>query len=408
MSTMTRVHRHPQDLPTVSSPSSSNNMPPSPPTATAAATPSPIPGSRIGSLTTARDPNLRDQGVTSPSIEEGTEKSSDHHSSGPLEHGPKSDANGAQKLWNGSLQAPALASNARLRIHFEDVAHPGVAEFLAVMPVPTLLQAAISNVQKHLFTPSGKQPDASQISASPTSPNASPTATFFPTSSSSLAPPQKPIRRPEKWTPQEVRSVTLAIRSMGGVAYTTGTDLDDAHKEIHLSISYLDQVLKSSGEKLNKPEADEAFRFELMGVVTHEMVHAFQHNACSTCPGGLIEGIADYVRMKSGLGASHWNPWPASKKTRGEKWDEGYQKTAWFLDWVEKQTAMGVVGRLNFEMRNRSWADGDLWKDVVGESVKDMWHRYECSWDEMNRRHEKEKEEQEAAERRTHHNGVWL
>lgn len=39
-----------------------------------------------------------------------------------------------------------------------------------------------------------------------------------------------------------------------------------------------------------------------MGVCVHEMVHCWQWNAKGTCPGGLIEGIADYVRLRSGLG----------------------------------------------------------------------------------------------------------
>lgn len=35
------------------------------------------------------------------------------------------------------------------------------------------------------------------------------------------------------------RSVTLVLREMDGVAYTTGSDLDNDHKEIHFNTSYI-------------------------------------------------------------------------------------------------------------------------------------------------------------------------
>ena len=46
-------------------------------------------------------------------------------------------------------------------------------------------------------------------------------------------------------------------------------------------------------------------------------MHCWQYNGLGTCPGGLIEGIADYIRLKDGLAPPHW--------TRGGKhWDDGY------------------------------------------------------------------------------------
>lgn len=48
-------------------------------------------------------------------------------------------------------------------------------------------------------------------------------------------------------------------------------------------------------------------------------VHVFQYDAKGTCPGGLIEGIADFVRLKAGLAPPHWKPGPRSR------WDEGYE-----------------------------------------------------------------------------------
>lgn len=47
---------------------------------------------------------------------------------------------------------------------------------------------------------------------------------------------------------------------MGGIAYTTGSELDDDHKEIHFSTDYVGGL-----------SADRV-KHEILGVVRHEMV----------------------------------------------------------------------------------------------------------------------------------------
>lgn len=285
------------------------------------------------------------------------------------------------------VKKPSLCPKARLRIHLEDLGHPAISKFTNVIPIANLLENAIRCVEAHLFTtPSDSHSNDTTIARPP---------------------PQRPIPNPT-WKPQEVRSLTLILRPMDGVAYTSGTDLDEAHKEINLSLNYLEAIIKkfysrststsspeSSTSAAHDKKADAAFLHEVLGVVTHETVHAFQHNAHSTCPGGLIEGIADYVRMKSKLGAAHWNPWPANKKTRGERWDSGYEKTAWFLQWVEEHIGgVGCVGRLNETMRKEKWEDGKVWKAVMGGvSVDECWELYRSNWEEMNKHHDGDKDD---------------
>lgn len=46
----------------------------------------------------------------------------------------------------------------------------------------------------------------------------------------------------------------------------------------------------------------------------------FQWTGENTCPSGVIEGIADWVRLKEGLGPPHWS-------RKGESWDQGYNIT---------------------------------------------------------------------------------
>ena len=150
---------------------------------------------------------------------------------------------------------------------------------------------------------------------------------------------------------------------MGGVAYTTGLEIDDDHKEIHLSLDYIKGV---SDRTPGRAAA------EIQGVLVHEMVHAWQWNALGTAPGGLIEGIADWVRGQAGLAPPHW------KKEPVDRWDAGYQHTGYFLEWIEKEFGRGSVRRINASLKNKAY-DDNLWELLFGKSVKALWETYEAS-----------------------------
>lgn len=70
--------------------------------------------------------------------------------------------------------------------------------------------------------------------------------------------------------------MVLILRSMPGVAYTTG---DAQNKEIYFSLDYIEQSASRAHD-------------EILGVLVHEVVHCYQYDAKGTCPGGLIEGVA--------------------------------------------------------------------------------------------------------------------
>jgi len=55
-------------------------------------------------------------------------------------------------------------------------------------------------------------------------------------------------------------------------------------------------------------------RREINGVLVHELVHALQYSGKDSCPGGLIEGIADWVRLQAGLAPPHWKEKPQNWK----------------------------------------------------------------------------------------------
>lgn len=73
------------------------------------------------------------------------------------------------------------------------------------------------------------------------------------------------------------------------------TELDNDHKEIHFSLGYINGISPTS-----------RLTHEITGVLTHELVHCYQWDAKGSCPGGLIEGIADWVRLNCDLSPPHW------------------------------------------------------------------------------------------------------
>ncbi|KAF9486422.1 plant basic secretory protein [Pholiota conissans] len=152
--------------------------------------------------------------------------------------------------------------------------------------------------------------------------------------------------------PRNVKQISLILRSMDGVAHTTGSK---AHKEIHYSLDYI---------KATKHRA----RDEIMGVLVHEVVHCYQYDGHGSCPGGLIEGMADYVRLQADLGPPHWKP-------KGGKWDMGYDGTAYFLNWIEQKIGKGTVRKLNACMKGRKYHE-KMFEDLCGKSVDTLWMEY--------------------------------
>jgi len=147
---------------------------------------------------------------------------------------------------------------------------------------------------------------------------------------------------------------------MDGIAYTTGSH---SEKEIHFSLDYIAELRNRAKD-------------EIEGVLTHEVVHCFQYNAKGTAPGGLIEGIADYVRLRAGFTPPHWT------RTGGDKWDAGYQTTGYFLDWIENRYGKGTVQELNEGIKEREW-DEKMIKEVTGRKVGKLWKIY-CAYLEGN------------------------
>ncbi|CAH1444951.1 unnamed protein product [Lactuca virosa] len=149
---------------------------------------------------------------------------------------------------------------------------------------------------------------------------------------------------------KNIARVSVFIDDMDGVAYTS-------NDEIHVSANYIQGY---SGD----------VKTEITGVLYHEMTHVWQWNGNGQAPGGLIEGIADYVRLKAGYAPSHW-----VKPGQGDRWDQGYDVTARFLDYCNGLRD-GFVAELNNKMRN-GYNDG-YFVDLLGKTVDQLWAEYKA------------------------------
>lgn len=315
----------------------------------------------------------------------------------------------------------------KLRLHIENLSHPGSARFLAAVNASPVFAQSVQSVLRLLY----QKPSASVPGT---------------------------------------RSVTLYLEDMDGVAYTTGSSLDNDHKEIRKSLpfpalryhqrhwrrSFVSNATPPKGSMVfeNKKtkartevircqrdhnfitarqnrasprerrdlwhaccpsgpgissylpcptsladllvmtitearpdfslryihgikeapdgaKGDVTGAYEIQGVLVHELVHCYQHNGHGTCPSGLIEGIADFVRLKANLGARHWK-----RSAIPEKWDQGYEKTAYFLDWLETTYGEGTVRTVNEKLRAGKYVECEFWQGIFKADIDELWHKY--------------------------------
>lgn len=151
---------------------------------------------------------------------------------------------------------------------------------------------------------------------------------------------------------KSVAKVTLIVEDISGVAFAV-------NNEIHVSARYIGQY---SGD----------VRREISGVLYHEMTHIWQWNGNGQAPGGLIEGIADFVRLKSGYVPSHW-----VKPGGGDRWDQGYDVTARFLDYCNG-LRNGFVADLNKKMRGGYSVN--YFVELLGKTVDQLWSDYKAKY----------------------------
>jgi hypothetical protein len=81
-------------------------------------------------------------------------------------------------------------------------------------------------------------------------------------------------------------------------------------------------------------------------------------------------GIADWVRLKADLAPPHW------KKVTNCKWDAGYERTAYFLEYLEQRYGDGTISKLNDKLRTDVYQEKRFWTELLGRPVEQLWDDY--------------------------------
>ncbi|CAK7330017.1 unnamed protein product [Dovyalis caffra] len=149
-----------------------------------------------------------------------------------------------------------------------------------------------------------------------------------------------------------VPRVSLFVDDMEGIAYAS-------NNEIHVGDDYIKGI---KGD----------IKWDFNGVLYHEMAHIWQWDgsAGTKAPGGLIEGIADFMRLKANYAPSNW-----VKPGQGDRWDQGYDVTARFLDYCNG-LRKGFVAELNKKMR-ATYSD-NFFVELLGKPVDELWRDYKA------------------------------
>ncbi|KAK2977311.1 hypothetical protein RJ640_013076 [Escallonia rubra] len=86
-------------------------------------------------------------------------------------------------------------------------------------------------------------------------------------------------------------------------------------------------------------------RTAFTALMYHEMTHVFQWSGNFTAPGPLTEEIADYMVLRAKLNGAGF-----ALPGQGDRWDEGYEVTARFLEYCDSLMT-GFTAALNNKMR---------------------------------------------------------
>ncbi|XP_074288161.1 uncharacterized protein LOC141613326 [Silene latifolia] len=116
---------------------------------------------------------------------------------------------------------------------------------------------------------------------------------------------------------------------------------------------------------------------EFTRVIYHEMTHIWQWTGNDQAPKALIEGIADYVKIKAGYAEEKYGLKPGD----GKRWDQGFEITAYFLDYCASLRP-GFVAHLN--ARLKEGYDVSYFEELLGKPVERLWDDYKNKYGKRN------------------------
>ncbi|CAI0384152.1 unnamed protein product [Linum tenue] len=167
--------------------------------------------------------------------------------------------------------------------------------------------------------------------------------------------------------------ISLFIDSdIQGIAYH-----DYQAAQIYIDADYLANFTSNGSSS----SADE-LRREFAGLVYGQMASVWGWNGNGTAPAGLLSGIGDYVRGKAGYEPKNnhtttsYYEW--AEAGEGEKWDQGDDVTARFLEYCDGLRNGSFVAEINSMMKD-TYSSG-FFVELLGKDVADVWKDYKAKY----------------------------
>ncbi|PKI38781.1 hypothetical protein CRG98_040822 [Punica granatum] len=168
----------------------------------------------------------------------------------------------------------------------------------------------------------------------------------------------------------------LDIHVSEGKGYTEVTLIVESFREAGIEVyplevaSTIDNYIRVNSDYIQSFEGDALREFE--GIMYHESTHVWQWTGNGQAPQSLLNGIADYVRLKAGFPSVNWG-----ERGSGDSWDQGYEVTAYFLEYCGGLKG-GFVAQLNAMMKD-SYSD-NFFDSLLGKSVDQLWSDYKLAY----------------------------
>lgn len=168
----------------------------------------------------------------------------------------------------------------------------------------------------------------------------------------------------------EFDQVTFTLKWMDTIAYRAG---DDTNMQIAFSSKYITERLRG--------KSDEVVKYELLGVLWHELTHGYQHFPRSVGydnaeAHAFIEGMADLIRIQAGYHKTR-------KPTPSENYLGGYTNTGFFLHWLSNNHADFAYRFNKTAIELDKWSFDKAIHKVTGTNVDKLWEDYQSHLNTM-------------------------
>lgn len=166
----------------------------------------------------------------------------------------------------------------------------------------------------------------------------------------------------------EVKTITYSLENRPGEVSAKSGSVPNI--SIMYSTDWIEKSYASSMFKLD---------YETKGVLFHEMTHAFQLEPKGIPPYSqpntawqITEGMADAIRIHAGF-------LPMSNRKPGGYWQDGYQTTGFFLEWLTTKDP-DALRKINASLLTLNpWSfDGAMeYTFGKGTTTDDLWNEYQ-------------------------------